>query len=146
MIALSESVMKNRVKRPPGGEILMKSYPAGNKTSLYRKPCIPDRQLLWITMISHGRSFRIHHEKLPKAPSCGEITMTWYFTCNKSSLPCILDKKLLWITIRKSWSLSDFHKKQQIFIQKTYQFMNVVNGVSHSHKTANLCFSFDSVA
>jgi len=33
-----------------------------------------------------------------------------------------------------------------ILIQKTYQFINVVNGVSHSHKTANIFFSFDSVA
>jgi len=31
-------------------------------------------------------------------------------------------------------------------IQKTYQFINVVNGVSHSHKTANIFISFDSVA
>jgi len=31
-------------------------------------------------------------------------------------------------------------------IQKTYQFLNVVNGVSHSHKTANIFFSFDLVA
>jgi len=30
-----------------------------------------------------------------------------------------------------------------ILIQKTYQFINVVNGVSHSHKTANIFFSFD---
>jgi len=33
-----------------------------------------------------------------------------------------------------------------LLIQKTYQFINVVNGVSHSHKTANIYFSFDSVA
>jgi len=39
-----------------------------------------------------------------------------------------------------------FIKKQQILIQKTYQFINVVYGVSHSHKTANIFFSFDSVA
>jgi len=31
-------------------------------------------------------------------------------------------------------------------IKKTYHFINVVNGVSHSHKTANIFFSFDSVA
>jgi len=31
-------------------------------------------------------------------------------------------------------------------IQKTYQFINAVNGVSHSHKTANILFSFDLVA
>jgi len=48
--------------------------------------------------------------------------------------------KLLWFTIRKSWSLSDFHKKQQILMQKTYQFLNVVNRVSHSYKTANKLF------
>jgi len=31
-------------------------------------------------------------------------------------------------------------------IQKTYQFIIVVNGASHSHKAANIFFSFDSVA
>jgi len=31
-------------------------------------------------------------------------------------------------------------------ILKTYQLINVVNGVNHSHKTANIFFSFDSVA
>jgi len=31
-------------------------------------------------------------------------------------------------------------KKQQILIQKTYQFIKVVNGVSRSHKTANIFF------
>jgi len=75
--------------------------------------------------------------------------MTSFPVGNKTSLsrkPCIPDKKLPWITIMKSWSLSNFIKKQQILIQKTYQFINVVNGVSHSHKTANCLFSFDSVA
>jgi len=33
-----------------------------------------------------------------------------------------------------------------LLIQKTYQLKNVVNGVSRSHKTANIFFSFDSVA
>jgi len=45
----------------------------------------------------------------------------------------------------KSWSLSNFYfkkilKKQQILILKTYQFINVVNGVSRSLKTANIFF------
>jgi len=31
-------------------------------------------------------------------------------------------------------------KKHQLLIQKTYQFINVVNGVSHSHKTAKIFF------
>jgi len=38
----------------------------------------------------------------------------------------------------KSWSLSNFYKKQQILILKTYQFINVVNGVIRSYKTANI--------
>jgi len=35
---------------PSGVEIMMTSYPAGNKTSLYQTPCIPDKKLLWNTM------------------------------------------------------------------------------------------------
>jgi len=31
-------------------------------------------------------------------------------------------------------------------IQNPYKFINVVNGVSRSHKTASILFSFDSVA
>jgi len=45
----------------PGGEITMTSYPAFNKTSLSRNPCIPDKKLLWNTIRSHGRTFRIRH-------------------------------------------------------------------------------------
>jgi len=37
-------------------------------------------------------------------------------------------------------------KKQQILFLKTYQFINVFDGVSRSYKAANKCFSFDSVA
>jgi len=43
--ALSESVMKNRLKCP-SGEITVTSYPACNKTSLSRKPHITDKNLL----------------------------------------------------------------------------------------------------
>jgi len=39
-----------------------------------------------------------------------------------------------------------FIKKTANINSKTYQFINVVNGVSHSHKTANTFFSFDPVA
>jgi len=30
---------------PPGRDIMMTSYPAGNKTSIYQKPCIPDKKV-----------------------------------------------------------------------------------------------------
>jgi len=44
-----------------------------------------------------------------------------------------------------SWSLSTFYlKKHQILFQKTYQFINIVNGVSHSHKTANIFFHLNN--
>jgi len=45
MVALSESVMKICWKRPPSEEITMTSYPACNKTSICRKPCIPDKKV-----------------------------------------------------------------------------------------------------
>jgi len=45
----------------------------------------------------------------------------------------------------KTWSLSNL-KKQQILIQKIYQFINIITGVSRSHKTANIFFPFDFVA
>jgi len=47
MVAVSESVMKNRVKAPPGRGLTMTSYPIGNKTPLSHKPCVADKKLLW---------------------------------------------------------------------------------------------------
>jgi len=83
----------------------MMSYPACNKTSLFWKPCILDKSLYKTSSGSHGRSFIIRHENSPEAPPSGEITITSYPACNKTSLswkPCITDTKLLWNTIRKS--------------------------------------------
>jgi len=64
MDALSESVVIDESREAPPGveitmsliwlaikaQIMMTSYPAGNKISFYRKPCIPDKKLLWYTM------------------------------------------------------------------------------------------------
>jgi len=100
----------------------MTSYPIGNKTSLSRKPCIPDKKLL-LNSIS---SFGICHENVRAAPPGGGLMMTSYLVGNKTSVsqkPCIADIKLLWITIMKCWSLSNFIKKQQILMQKNYQFI-----------------------
>jgi len=44
MVALSESVLKFRRKRPLA-EMMVMSYPASNKISLSRKPCILDHGL-----------------------------------------------------------------------------------------------------
>jgi len=68
--------------------------------------------------------------------SCPVGNKTWL-----SRKPRIADKELLWIAIMKSWSLGNFYKKkQQILIKKTSQFIHIVNGVSHLHKTANTFF------
>jgi len=176
----------------------MTSYPVGNKTSLSRKPYIPDKKLQWNAIRKSWSLFQNPSWKIAwSAPL--RRTMTSYSACNITLLPrkpYIAHKKLLWNAIRNSWplfqnqswknrvkrplaeksrwrhiwlaikprylgnhasqiksyygslswSLSNcFYKKQQILIKKTYQFINVVNGVNRSHKTANNFFSFDSV-
>jgi len=76
----------------------MTSYPVGTKTSLSRKPCIPDKSYYRMLSGSHGRSFRIRQEKSPEALPDGEIAMTSYPACNKTTLSrklCITDKKLM---------------------------------------------------
>jgi len=50
MVALSESVKKKSPEASPSGEIMMTSYPACNKISFSRKPCIPDEKLIWNTI------------------------------------------------------------------------------------------------
>jgi len=108
MVALSESVMKIGLKRPLAEKSRWRhirlaiqsrylAIYASHITSYYEK-----------LSGSHGRSFRIRHEKSRKAPPGVDITITSYPACNKSTLsrkPCIAYKKLQLIIIRKSWSL-----------------------------------------
>jgi len=74
----------------------------------------------------------------------GGLTMTSYPVGNKTSLsrkPFTADRKLLCFSIMKSWSFSIFYFKKPANINsKTYQFINVANGVSRSHKTATVFF------
>jgi len=103
MVALSESVIKIRLKR----SLALKSYPPCNTTSLSRKPCIPDKKLPWNTVRKSWSHLQTPSWKIAWSALGVEITMTSYPACNKSTLsrkPCIPDKKLLLITIRKSWS------------------------------------------
>jgi len=73
----------NYREAPPGEEITMTSYKTCNKTSLSRKPYIPDKKLL---LGSHGRSFRIRHEPVSAAHPGVGLTMTSYPVVNKTSL------------------------------------------------------------
>jgi len=105
MVALSEFVMKNRVKRPLASKsrwrLAIKARYLGNHASHVKS-------YYWSVSGSNGHTFRIHNEKSPEALPGGEIMMTSYPACNKTSLyrkPCTPDKKLLWNTMRKSWSL-----------------------------------------
>jgi len=93
---------------PPGGEITMTSYPACNKTSLSRKPCIADKTLLWNAIRKSWSLLQNPLWKSHEAPLGGKVTMTSYPACNKKSLsrkPCMVTNNLLWNAIRKSWSL-----------------------------------------
>jgi len=105
MVALSEFVLKNRPKRPLAADwrwrhirLAIKSRYLGNYASQIKS-------YYGTLSRSHGRSFRIRHDKLPETPSGGEITMTSYPACNKTLLsrkPGIPDKKLLLNATRKS--------------------------------------------
>jgi len=99
---------ENSPEAPPSEEIMVKSYPACNNTSLSRKSFILDKTFLLNVIRSHARSIRIRHENSLEAPPSGEITLTSYPACNNTSLsrkPSISNKKFLWISIRKSCSL-----------------------------------------
>jgi len=149
MVTLSESVKKNRVERPLAEKLWWRHIRLAIKHLYLGNHASQTKSYNGTLSGSHGRSSRIRYKNSPEAPPCGGLTMTSCPVGKKTSLsrkPCIADTKLLWITIMKSWSQSNVYKKQQILILKTYQFINVVNGGSRSHKTANIFFSFDSVA
>jgi len=108
MITLLASVMKNRLKRPLAEKswwrhirLTIKPRYLGNHASQIK--------IEYGTLSgSHGRSFRIRHEKSLEALLSGEIMMSSYPACNKTSLsrkPCMLAKTLLRIINWKLWSL-----------------------------------------
>jgi len=112
---------------PPSGEFTMTSYPPWNKTSLSRKPCIPDNKLLWNTIRKSWSLFQKPSYKITWSAPWRRNHDDVISGLQKTSAslfrkPCIADKKLLLITITKSWSLSNFHKKQQILILKNLSF------------------------
>jgi len=89
MVALLKSIIKNLLKRPLADKSQRRRY-LGNHA--YQK-----KSYYGTVSGSHGRSFRIHHEKLREVPPGGEIMMTSYPACNKSLLsrkPCIADKHI----------------------------------------------------
>jgi len=82
-VALSESVMENCLKRPPGEEITMTTYPACKKTRYLGHQASQINNYYGTLLGSHARSFKIRPEKSLEAPPGGEITMTSYPDSNK---------------------------------------------------------------
>jgi len=122
---------------------------ACNETSLSRKPCMVANKLLWIIIKKSWSLFQKPSTKVRAALPGGGMTIKSCPVGNKtlsSRKPCIADKKLQWIPIMKSWSLRNFYKKTANINLKTYQYINVANGLNRSHKTTNIFISFDSLA
>jgi len=112
MVALPESILKNHLKRPLAEKLRWRPIRLAIKPRYLGNHASQIKSYYGTLSGSHSRSFRICHEKSPEAPPGGEITMTSYPPCNKTSLspkPCIAHKMLLWITITKIWSLSNFY-------------------------------------
>jgi len=107
-VALSHSVNTTCVKRPLAEKSRWRHIRLAIKPRYLGNHASQMKSYYGTLSGSYGRSFRMRHEKSPKALHGGKLTMTSYPACNKTSLsrkPCISDKKLLLITIRKSWSL-----------------------------------------
>jgi len=136
--ALSESVMKNLLKRILAEKSRWRHIRLAIKPYYLRNHVSQVKSCYGSLSRSRGRSFRIRREKSREAPPGGQITMTSYLAAK----PRYLENHALQIKSYNgslSWSLGHL-VKQQILIQKTYQFINVVNGVRHSHKTVNILF------
>jgi len=108
MVALPESVIKNRLKCPLAEKSRWRHIRLATKPRYLGNYATQKKRYYGSLSGSHARSFRICHEKSPEVHPSAEITMTSYPACNKTSLsrkPCIPDKKIQWNAIRKSWSL-----------------------------------------
>jgi len=107
MVALSESVMNNRLKRPLAAKSRWCDILLAIKARNLENHVSQIKSYYGSLSESHGRSFRIRHEKSPESLPSGEIRMTSYPVGNKTSFSgktCIPDKNLLRNTMRKSWS------------------------------------------
>jgi len=78
----SWSVFQNPSWKSPeasvSGQFTMTSYPVGHKTSLSRKPCIPDKNLLLYAIRMQWALFQNLSWELPDVPHGGKVTMTSY--------------------------------------------------------------------
>jgi len=115
MVALSESVIKYRMRRPLSEKIRRRHIQLAIKLRYLGNHASQIKRLYGSLSRSHGRSFRNRREKVCAALPGGGLTMTSYPVGNTTSLslkPCLAAKKLLWITIMKSCMLRHFYKNK----------------------------------
>jgi len=125
MVVLSQYVMKNHLKRTMAEKLRWRHIRWAIKPRYLGNHASEIKQILWNAISVSWSLFQNVSWKSPDAPPSGEITMTSYPACNKTSLsrkPSIADKKLLWITIMKSWSLSNFYLKNS-----KYKFKKLIS-------------------
>jgi len=75
MFTLSESVMENRLKRPLAGKSRLRHIRLATKPRYLENHGSQIKRYYGTLSGSHGRSFRIRHEKSPEEPRCKD-TMT----------------------------------------------------------------------
>jgi len=108
MVALSETVMKNLLKRLLSENSRWRHIRLAVKPRYLGSHASHINSYYGTLLGSYGPSLRIRHDKSFATPSTEEITMTSYPAINKTSLsrkPCIPAEKLLRNTMSKSWSL-----------------------------------------
>jgi len=107
MVALSESVMKNRLKRPLAEKSHWRHIRLALKPHYIENHASLTKSYYGTLSGSHGRFFRFRHENSPEVPPSVETTMTSYPLVIKPRYlgNHVSHTKLLWNTIRKSWSL-----------------------------------------
>jgi len=106
---------ENSPKAPPGGEITMTSYPPCNKTLLSQNHVSQIKSYYGSLSGSHGRSFKIRHEKSRETPHGDQITMTSYPACKKPRYLENYASQIKSYNGSLSWSLG----RLVIFIKKT---------------------------
>jgi len=109
MVAPSESVMKNRLKRPLAEKSRWRHIRLAIKPRYIGNHASQIKSYYGTLTGSHVRSFWIRDKKFAWSVSWwrnhDDVISVWIYKTSLSRKPFIPDKKLLWNAISKSWSL-----------------------------------------
>jgi len=115
MVALPESIMKIRRKRPLAEKSRWRHIRLAIKPRYLRNHASQIQSCYGTLSGSFGRSFRIRHEKSRETPPGGQIMMTSYLACKKPRYLENHASQMLSYNGSLSWSLG----RLVIFIKKT---------------------------